>query len=58
MRHRLVHANGLHDKSSVVFSGILHLVPGNVVLVVAAHWVPGRHRGNPTYLLVLLTDHI
>lgn len=40
------------------FLGLSHLVPGNGALVVAAHRVPCRLKGNPTYLLVLFADHI
>ena len=32
-----------------------HLHPGNSLLI--AFWVPGRRKGNPTYLFVLLADH-
>ena len=37
---------------------VSHLLPGNLVLLVLSHWLPGWQGRHPTYLLILLADHI
>lgn len=46
------------NKAPVFRIRFSYLPPGNGVFIVTAHWVLGRQRGNPTYLLVLFVDHI